>query len=210
MTREIAELLRSMSNRRLVLLGVACVAVASVVIAALGPRGASPFMSLLVLLIATGVVSLGLALVRWARALGARNPARLRLLILAGVVVLAGAGFSTYSLGFYWKETFQICGTAHYADTIEERRAALAEGQLRLKSVFSILPELVGFRVSFDCALAARDLERLERGLCPYHMTTGTPCTCGQDRWPPSRECEDPQCVIGGSPERLRCFGDPW
>lgn len=210
MKRAIADLLRSMSNRGLVLLGVACIAVAGGVIAALEPRGARPYTALLALLLATGVVSLGLALVRWATALRAERPARLRRWLIAGAVVVAGAGFSTYSLSFYWKATRKLCWSAQHSDTVEQRRAALAEGQRRLASLFSILPELVGFRVSEDCASAARDIERLERGLCPYHMTTGTPCACGEDRWPPSRECRYPQCVVGGRPERLRCSGDPW
>lgn len=208
--RAVADYLASLSSRRLVLLGAGCLALAGGVIAALEPRGARPFKTLLALLIAVGLVSLGLALVRWARALGARRPALLRLWLLGGALALAMAGFCTYSLGFYWKETNDFCGMAHYADTVEERRAQLAEGQRRLSSVFSILPELVGFKVSATCAMAARDIDRMDRGLCPYHMTTETPCACGEDRWPPPRPCEAPQCVIGGDPERLRCHGDPW
>jgi hypothetical protein len=94
---------------------------------------------------------------------------------------------------------------------LAERRAALERGKARLGSPFSLLPELIGFRVSKLCATAERDFDRMKRGLCPFEMDEKIPCTCGAERWPDDGRCrESVQCLVDENPERLRCPGDPW
>jgi hypothetical protein len=132
-----------------------------------------------------------------------RRAALRRWIVAAALLVPAAAAFSTYSLGFHWKETRALCWSADMEPDLERRRHDLAEAEARLRSPFSWLPELVGFRVSRDCARARADLERLEAGECPTNLLPGAPCRCGAARWPEDARCQHPQCV--GQPRVLRC-----
>lgn len=163
-----------------------------------------------------GVLGTGAALVLWgALRVWSRQPANRRVWWgVAAVVVIAGATFVTYSLGFYWKRTVDLCGDALIADTLEARAARLAEGQQHRRSVFSVLPELIGFR-AYTCDAAEQNLELLRAGVCPTsyaHLSRAIPCRCGEDAWSAERcptghgACEPAE---GTRPARIECI-DGW
>lgn len=160
-----------------------------------------------------GVLGAGVALVLWgALRAWSRQPAKRRLWWgLAAVVVVGGATFATYSLGFYWKRTVDLCSDALTADTLEGRAARLVEGQRHRRSVFSLLPELIGFR-AYTCDAAEQNLALLRAGVCPTsfaYLSTAIPCLCGEDRWSAERcATRRGSCVPaeGTRPARIECL----
>lgn len=197
---------------RLALIGVACLGLAGLTIALADDTALLRSLShLLALPIAVGVVAIGLAAarvtMRWLEAQPA-DTRESRLGTIVGVVGLGGLGaaFAVYSLSIYWKRTQIECWDAWQGETVEERAAALHRGKQRLGSVFSLLPEAVGFRVSATCEEAERDLARVRSGLCPRYMMRSWPCRCGGDSYPADARCEHPQCQVGANPEQLVCW----
>ncbi|MEJ7730690.1 MAG: hypothetical protein WKG00_15915 [Polyangiaceae bacterium] len=145
------------------------------------------------------------ALLAWARE---RRSKGATVAVVGFLAALLFAGFATYSLGFHWKETVSLCRYGVYGDSIDDRRRATAAGSERARSVFSILPDLV-FHFRYECDMAVRELEMIERGECPQSPLKGVPCRCGAEDLPRDARCERPECVAL-SPPRTRCPADPW
>ena len=209
--RIVAEFLRTQTPKTVLGIGAACLLRAGIAIAAADSvRVLRPLIHVLGLLLATAVSAIGLGVIRLLAAWPRRHPAERRGKLAASLgfgvaAVLVGSGFCTYSLSFYWKVTCNECWEAGQGRSFEERRAALARGKQRLASVLSVLPELVGFRVSSICAGAERDIQRMERGSCAWFPVRDVPCRCGGQVYPRDAECEHSRCAVRQSPERLTC-----
>jgi hypothetical protein len=160
-----------------------------------------------------GILGVGVVLVlRGALRVWSRQPLARRVWWGVGaIVVVAVATFMTYSLGFYWKRTVDMCSDALTADTLEARAALLVEGQRHRRSVFSLLPEVIGFR-AYTCDAAEQNLALLRAGVCPTsfaYLSTAIPCLCGEDRWSAERcatgrgSCASAE---GARPARIECL----
>jgi hypothetical protein len=204
--RGIGKWLAGLETRWLFVVALVCLALAGLLIALLAPRGAG----LIALPAAVGIVALGLGIHRVLRKLVQSREKEERggfvaLLVATIVAVLAIAAFCVYSLSFYWKETVRVCWQSQQGETVEIRERALATGLERLRSPFSILPELVGFSATYDCQAGAWDLELVRQGECPFYMIEGVPCTCGAERWPDDAQCEHARCIRHEEVPRLSC-----
>ncbi len=195
-------------RRRPIVVGSALIALGALLLLLMDERLIPRMMGTYGLVLGTGVGLFGWGVVGWLRARPAANRQASWIGAFAAVAV---AAFATYSLGFYWKETLRICGEALYLDTLDAREARLAVGRAHRSSVFSILPELVGFRVN-ECDYAEQNLKLLRAGVCPTvysSISPSTPCACGAQRWPddcPSGRGYCEQGSVAGA-SRLVCKG---
>ncbi len=130
---------------------------------------------------------------------------RVRWLVVLIVLFLVTTPYSIYSLGFYWKATARACDRAHMAPSLSAREGFLKTGAERASSIFSVLPDLVGFRGADRCSFAARDLKLIGQGECPFYLLEGVPCRCGADRWPDDAQCVDPKCIRYEEEPRFSC-----
>lgn len=206
MRRAIGRWLADLETKWLFVVALICLSLAGLLVALLAPHG----VHVISLIAAVGIVALALGTGRVLRGLVLSRDRQERagfvaLLAATVLVVLGITAFCVYSLSSYWKETRNLCWRSQQGDTVEIRERALQEGLERLRSPFSALPELVGFRVSVDCEIGAEDLELVREGECPFYPIEGLPCRCGADRWPDDAQCSYPKCIRYEAEPRLSC-----
>ncbi|MCA9693660.1 MAG: hypothetical protein KC636_28960 [Myxococcales bacterium] len=209
MKRLIAELLRKRTAWQLVLIAAACTAAALYFQYSARPSTLRTFRVVLLLLYGTAGAGLIVGLVRRAEDPQARGAAAWARFVGA-VVGLAGLiAFVTYSFGHHRRDATASCNASVLPDTLEERRAALAEAEAMLASPFHLLPGLVDPRAAAECERSRVDLARVDQGLCTRWPIVGRACQCGEERYPYAR-CEEPRCMYKpGLADRFDCVGDP-
>lgn len=206
----IADLLREMPARRLVVLGAALLAGGLGLAAATESKA---LVSLLSPIIGTGIVALGLGAYRGAAAVLGERTATVLAWSLFGLVVAVGA--FVYASYRYNRETAIVCrqvtGSGYpMRDSIYSRRAALEDAERRLTSVWSAVPRWLG-HLPYECKDARADLARQDRGLCPEEPLEGVSCICGDRVWPDDTGCrKKPSCTwrTPGVPEQFNCWQD--
>lgn len=164
--------------------------------------------SLLTPVCAVGVVLVLLSAFRGAASAFGEKAAR------AGAWTLAVAGMVTAAFGFasmrYNRGTNIACSDAvgrswRAPDSLELRQAALAEGERRIASWWSLAPRWFG-ELPVECRWAREDLERQRRGLCPREPIEGVACSCGGRSWPSDTGCaKKPSCPFD-NPQRAESF----
>ncbi|MCB9703785.1 MAG: hypothetical protein H6711_17950 [Myxococcales bacterium] len=206
MKRLIAAFLRGRSAWQLLVIAVITTSAGLLMIYQLRSSTLRMLKIVLMLLFATAGAALIVGLVRRAEEVQA---GRRWLPYLGGILGSAAViAFATYSLGHFRRDMIAGCNYARLPDTIEERRAEMAEAEARLRSPFAILPALTSDAAARECEESRADLDRLDRGLCTHWPIKGVECVCGDERAPYAR-CPEPRCMHApGVADRFYCVGD--